>query len=68
MNITEEDETLCCSEAKYKDTIQDKEWLEKKINEYQKELQVKVFRLKQIFFKFLLTKFVKSAIMSVQRQ
>ena len=39
MNITEEDETLCCSEAKYKDTIQDKEWLEKKINEYQKELQ-----------------------------
>lgn len=39
MNITEEDETLCCSEAKYKDTIQDKEWLERKINEYERELQ-----------------------------
>jgi len=40
MNITEEDETLCCSKNCYEDSLQDRLWLIKKIEEYKEQLKV----------------------------
>ena len=40
MNITEEDKTLCCSKHCYEDSIQDRLWLIKKIEEYKEKLKI----------------------------